>query len=52
MSEKPDPTVIVLAPEDQKRLAEAILSPPPPTDALKRAAQAHARLVPPAEGKS
>jgi uncharacterized protein (DUF1778 family) len=37
--------VIVLSPEDQRRLAEALRSPPAPSAALVRAARSHAALV-------
>lgn len=37
--------VLRLAVEDQKVLAAAILDPPEPNDALRRAAAAHRRLV-------
>lgn len=37
--------VLRLAVEDQKALAAAILSPPEPNEALRRAAAAHRRLV-------
>jgi uncharacterized protein (DUF1778 family) len=38
-------TIIRLSVEDQRRIAEAILDPPPPNDALRRAFDAHRRLV-------
>lgn len=37
--------VIVLSPEDKRRLAEALRSPPAPSAALGRAARSHAALV-------
>lgn len=37
--------VIRLAVEDQQALATALLNPPEPNDALRRAAAAHRRLV-------
>lgn len=37
--------VLRLAVEDQQALATAILNPPEPNDALRRAAAAHRRLV-------
>jgi len=37
--------IIRLSVEDQRSFAEAIIDPPPPTDALKRAAAAHRRLI-------
>lgn len=40
-----DTQVLRLAVEDQRLLAEAILNPPEPNDALRRAAAAHRRLV-------
>lgn len=40
-----DAQVLRLALEDQQALAAAILNPPKPNDALRRAAAAHRRLV-------
>jgi uncharacterized protein (DUF1778 family) len=40
-----DVQVIRLAVEDQQALAAALLNPPEPNDALRRAAAAHRRLV-------
>lgn len=40
-----DAHVIRLALEDQRALAESILNPPAPKDALRRAAAAHGRLI-------
>lgn len=37
--------LIRLSVEDQKRFAELLLNPPPPTPAMKRAKKAHARLI-------
>jgi uncharacterized protein (DUF1778 family) len=37
--------IIRLSVEDQRAFAEAILNPPPPTQALIRAAEAHRRLI-------
>ncbi len=37
--------IIRLSVEDQHAFAAAILNPPPPNDALKRAATAHAALI-------
>jgi len=37
--------IIRLSVEDQKRFAEAIIDPPPPSDALRRAAAAYRNLV-------
>jgi len=37
--------VILLSPEDQRRVAEAILNPPEPTEALVRAFERHRRIV-------
>ncbi len=37
--------IIRLSVEDQKRFAEAILNPPAPSDALRRAAATHRNLV-------
>ncbi len=37
--------VLRLAVEDQRALADAILNPPEPNDALRRAAAAHRQLV-------
>jgi len=37
--------VLRLAVEDQKALAAALLEPPQPNDALRRAAAAHRRLI-------
>lgn len=37
--------IIRLSLEDQRAFADAILNPPKPSDALKRAAEAHARLI-------
>ena len=37
--------IIRLSVEDQRRLAEAILNPPEPTDALRRAFESHRRLI-------
>jgi len=37
--------IIRLSIEDQRAFAEAILNPPSPNDALKRAAAAHASLI-------
>jgi len=37
--------IIRLSLEDQRAFAEAILNPPEPSDALKRAAAAHDRLI-------
>jgi hypothetical protein len=51
MPDTASPTIIVLSPEDQKRLVEQILAPPEPTDALKRAARAHAVLIRPTQGE-
>jgi uncharacterized protein (DUF1778 family) len=42
-----DAQIIRLSVEDQRRFAEAIIDPPPPNEALRRAAQAHHRLVAP-----
>jgi hypothetical protein len=41
----PPERIIVLSPDDQRRLCEAVLSPPAPTAALERAARSHAALV-------
>lgn len=38
-------SVIHLSPEDQQLFAALLLDPPEPTDALRRAKEAHARLV-------
>ena len=38
-------TIIRLSVEDQRRIAEAILNPPEPNEALRRAFEAHKRLV-------
>lgn len=40
-----DVQVLRLAVEDQQALAAAVLDPPQPNDALRRAAAAHRRLV-------
>lgn len=40
-----DSQVLRLAVEDQQALAAALLNPPEPNDALRRAAAAHRRLV-------
>ncbi len=40
-----DLQVLRLAVDDQRALAAALLSPPAPNDALRRAAAAHRRLV-------
>ena len=37
--------IIRLSIEDQRRIADAIFDPPPPTPALVRAAKAHKRLI-------
>jgi len=37
--------VLVLSPEDQRRVAEAILNPPEPTEALIRAFERHRCMV-------
>jgi uncharacterized protein (DUF1778 family) len=37
--------VIRLSVEDQRAFADALLNPPPPNDALKRAAAAHRALI-------
>jgi len=37
--------IIRLSVEDQRAFADAILNPPPPSPALLRAAEAHARLI-------
>src|ERR1700682_3127383 len=37
--------IIRISVEDQRRLAEALLNPPPPTPALIRAAEHHRRLT-------
>jgi hypothetical protein len=37
--------VIELSPEDQLAIAEAILNPPEPSPALRRAFQAHRELI-------
>ncbi|MCA9243658.1 MAG: DUF1778 domain-containing protein [Phycisphaerales bacterium] len=41
-------TVIELAGDDQERFVEALLNPPPLTEAMRRAAQAHRELIDPA----
>ncbi len=41
--------IIRLSVEDQRRFAEALLSPPAPAPALQRAAQAHTNLIAPAQ---
>jgi hypothetical protein len=40
-----EPYSITLSPEDQRVVAEAILNPPEPTAVLRRAAEAHQRLI-------
>jgi uncharacterized protein (DUF1778 family) len=42
-----DAQIIRLSVEDQRRFAEAIIDPPPPNEALRRAAKAYHRLVTP-----
>jgi uncharacterized protein (DUF1778 family) len=37
--------IIRLSLEDQQNLAKAILDPPPPNAAMRRAAESHARLI-------
>ena len=37
--------IIRLSLEDQRAFVAAVLNPPPPSDALKRAAEAHTRLI-------
>jgi len=37
--------IIRLSVEDQRAFSDAILNPPPPNDALKRAAEAHRTLI-------
>ena len=37
--------IIRLSLEDQRRFAEAIINPPPPNKALRRAAKAYKRLI-------
>jgi uncharacterized protein (DUF1778 family) len=39
--------IIRLSAEDQRRFAEALIDPPTPNAALRRAAEAHRRLVEP-----
>jgi uncharacterized protein (DUF1778 family) len=39
-----DTEMVRLSLEDQQRLAEVILNPPPPTDALRRALERRARM--------
>jgi|GEM_PF-6336978 len=39
------PERLTLSPEDQCALAEALINPPEPTAGLRRAAQAHHRLI-------
>ncbi|EXJ16182.1 hypothetical protein D779_0487 [Imhoffiella purpurea] len=40
-------SVIHLSDQDQRQFAELLLNPPEPTDALKRAVEAHQRLIGP-----
>lgn len=40
-----DAHIIRLSVSDQRRLVDSLLHPPKPTPALKRAAQAHKRLI-------
>jgi len=37
--------IILLSMEDQQNLADAILNPPAPNDALRRAAKAYSKLI-------
>jgi uncharacterized protein (DUF1778 family) len=39
-----EPEIIHLSPEDQRQIAEAILSPPEPTEALRKAAERYRTL--------
>jgi hypothetical protein len=41
----PPERIIVLSPDDQRRLCEALFSPPAPTAALEWAARSYAELV-------
>ncbi len=41
--------IIRLSVEDQRAFADAVLTPPPPNDALKRAAEAYRTLIAPPE---
>jgi len=43
---------IKLSPEDQARLAEALLNPPAPNDALKRAVERRRELLGPEKDKN
>jgi uncharacterized protein (DUF1778 family) len=40
-----DTSIIRLSVEDQRRIMDAILDPPEPNEALRKAAEAHRRLV-------
>ena len=41
--------LLILSAEDQRAFAEALINPPPLSDALKRAMQHHTRLIVPAK---